>query len=56
MAAGLAFYIAQKLPNMDLTRVPFLKSEYAEQFQMAADEDREKAPARWVPRNMFYSR
>ena len=56
MAAGLAFYISQKLPDMDLTRVPFLKSEYEQQFQLAADEDREKAPARWVPRNMFYYR
>ena len=56
MAAGLAFYISQKLPGMDLTRVPFLKSEYEEQFKLAADEDREKAPARFVPRNMFYSR
>jgi hypothetical protein len=56
MAAGLAFYISQKLPGMDLTRVPFLKSEYEEQFKLAADEDREKAPVRFVPRNMFYSR
>jgi len=56
MAAGLAFYISQKLPGMDLTRIPFLKSEYEEQFKLAADEDREKAPARFVPRNMFYSR
>jgi hypothetical protein len=56
MAAGLAFYISQKLPNMDMTRVPFLKTEYEQQFQLAADEDREKAPARWVPRNMFYYR
>ena len=56
MAAGLAFYIGQKLPGMDLTRIPFLKSEYEEQFKLAADEDREKAPVRFVPRNMFYSR
>lgn len=56
MAAGLAFYIAQKLPDMDLTRVPFLKAEYEQQFQLAADEDREKAPFRAVPRNMNYYR
>jgi hypothetical protein len=56
MAAGLAFYISQKLPDMDLQRVPFLKSEYEQQFQMAADEDREKAALRMVPRNMFYYR
>jgi len=56
MAAGLAFYLAQKLPNIDMNRIPFLKAEYEQQFQLAADEDREKAPARWVPRNMFYYR
>ena len=56
MAAGLAFYIAQKLPGMDLQRIPFLKAEYEEQFKMAADEDREKAALRIVPRNMNYYR
>jgi hypothetical protein len=56
LAAGLAFYISQKIVGMDLTRIPFLKSEYEEQFKLAADEDREKAAIRFVPRNMFYSR
>ena len=56
MAAGLAFYLSQKLVGMDLNRVPFLKSEYEEQFKMAADEDREKASLRFVPRNMMYIR
>lgn len=56
MAAGLAFYMSQKIVGMDLTRIPFLKSEYEEQFKLAADEDREKAAIRFVPRNMFYSR
>ena len=56
MAAGLAFYLSQKLIGMDLNRVPFLKSEYEEQFKMAADEDREKASLRFVPRNMMYIR
>ena len=56
MAAGLAFYMSQKIVGMDLSRVPFLKAEYEEQFKLAADEDREKAPIRFVPRNMFYSR
>jgi len=54
MVAGLSFYLASKLPDVDPARVLFLKSEYAEQFQLAADEDREKAPIRFVPRNMFY--
>ena len=56
MAAGLAFYMSQKIVGMDLTRVPFLKNEYEEQFKLAADEDRDKAALRFVPRNMYYSR
>jgi hypothetical protein len=56
LVAGLSFYISQKIPNMDLTRVPFLKAEYEQQFQLAADEDREKAALRIVPRNMNYYR
>jgi hypothetical protein len=56
MAAGLAFYMAMKIPGVDPARIPMLKSEYEEQFKLAADEDREKAAIRFVPRNMFYSR
>jgi len=56
LAAGLAFYMSQKIVGMDLTRVPFLKAEYEEQFKLAADEDREKAALRFVPRNLYYSR
>jgi hypothetical protein len=56
MAAGLAFYMSMKIPGADPSRIPMLKGEYEEQFKMAADEDREKAPVRFVPRNMFYYR
>jgi hypothetical protein len=56
LAAGLAFYMSQKIVGMDLNRVPFLKAEYEEQFKLAADEDREKAALRFVPRNLYYSR
>lgn len=55
LVAGLAFYIAQKIPEGQ-ARLPFLKQEYEEQWLMASTEDREKAPVRFVPRNMFYSR
>jgi hypothetical protein len=55
MVAGLAFYLASKLPDVAPERVLFLKSEYEQQLQLASDEDREKAPIRFVPRNMFYS-
>ena len=50
MAAGLAFYLAQKLPGVDMTRAAGLKSEYNEQFQLAAEEDRDKSSIRFVPR------
>jgi hypothetical protein len=42
-----------KLPNVDPARIAMLKAEYAEQWEMAATEDREKAPDRFVPREQF---
>jgi hypothetical protein len=56
MAAGLAYYLCGKLPTADYNRLAILKAEYEEQFKLAAEEDREKAPIRFVPRNMFYYR
>jgi hypothetical protein len=55
MVAGLAAQLSMKIPNVDPNRVVALKAEYEQQFQMAADEDRDKAPVRFVPRNLFYS-
>jgi hypothetical protein len=54
MVAGLAFYLAQKLPDA-IQRMQFLKSEYEEQWLMASTEDREKAAVRFVPRTTFYA-
>jgi hypothetical protein len=54
MVAGLAYYLSAKLPGVDPMRMQMLKAEYEQQFQMAADEDRNKASDRFVPRNMFY--
>jgi hypothetical protein len=54
--AGLSYMLSVKLPNMDVQRVMGLKQDYEEQFNLAAQEDRETAPIRWVPRNLFYSR
>jgi hypothetical protein len=48
LIAGLAFHIAMKRPEV-MQRVPMLKQEYMEQFQLAADEDRGREPARFVP-------
>lgn len=55
LVAGLAFYLAQKLPEGQ-PRIPFLKQEYEEQWLIASTEDREKAPLRFVPRNTNYYR
>lgn len=51
VVAGLAYYIAAKTPEL-VDRVQMLKQMYDEQFDLAAAEDREKAPVRFVPR--FY--
>lgn len=56
LAAGLAYFLSVKLPNMDPQRVMFLKADYEDQFGLASQEDRETAPIRFVPRNMFYTR
>jgi hypothetical protein len=54
MVAGLAYYLSAKLLGVDPNRMQMLKAEYEQQFQLAADEDRETAAVRFVPRNMFY--
>lgn len=54
MVAGLAYQLSTKLPDVDMNRIPMLKADYEQQFQLAADEDREKASVRFVPRNTFY--
>lgn len=56
MVAGLAYYLSIKLPDVPLERITGLKQDYEQQFQLAADEDREKASIRFVPRNMSYTR
>lgn len=52
MVAGLAYYIAAKIPS-GFERLPMLKQQYDEAWQLAADEDREKAAIRFVPRPQF---
>jgi hypothetical protein len=53
MVAGLAYYLSMKLPGVDPARRMELKADYEQQFQLAADEDREKASVRFVPRQQF---
>ena len=52
LTAGLAYYIAMKDPTL-ASRLDMLKAAYDEQFDLAAGEDHEKAPIRFVPRQMF---
>ena len=54
VVAGLAYYLSIKFPEIDQNRVLGLKADYEQQFQFAADEDREKASVRFVPRQLFY--
>ena len=54
LVAGLAFYIASKRMDIPPERVMMLKQEYEQQWSLASQEDREKAPDRFVPRQMFY--
>jgi hypothetical protein len=55
MVAGLAYQLSTKLPDVAPDRIMMLKAAYDETFQLAADEDRDKSPVRFVPRNMFYA-
>jgi hypothetical protein len=52
LTAGLAYYIAMKLPE-GAQRLDMLKTEYEYQWGLAASEDREKAADRFVPRQYF---
>ena len=54
MVAGLAYYLSMKVPGA-IDRMQPLKAQYDEAWQLAADEDREKAAVRFVPRQMFIS-
>lgn len=49
LVAGLAYYISMKVPEL-AQRAQLLKQDYEEQFLLASQEDREKTPARFVPR------
>jgi hypothetical protein len=52
LVAGLAYHLSIKLPGAT-DRVVMLKAMYDEQWQLASDEDREKAPLRIAPRQYF---
>ena len=52
MVAGLSYYLALKVPNGS-QRLDVLKQQYDEAWALAAEEDREKAAVRFVPRQTF---
>ena len=49
MTAGLAYHLALKIPGA-MERLPILKAQYDEAWDLASTEDREKAAVRFVPR------
>jgi hypothetical protein len=51
MTAGLAYHLALKIPGA-MDRLPILKQQYDEAWELASTEDREKASVRFVPRPM----
>ena len=55
MVAGLAYHLVIKLPVQPDTqmRTLLLKQQYDEAWQLASEEDREKAAVRFVPRQMY---
>lgn len=55
MAAGLSYYIAGKIPT-GMERLPVLKQQYDEAWELAAYEDHEKAALRLVPRQTYIGR
>ena len=55
MVAGLAVQLSMKLPDVDPQRIMALTADYEQQWDMAQAEDRETAPLRFVPRNLFYA-
>jgi hypothetical protein len=54
LVAGLAYYLSMKIPGA-MERMGVLKEQYDIAWGLAADEDRDKAAVRFVPRQMFIS-
>ena len=52
MTAGLSYYMALKIPGA-MDRLPILKQQYDEAWDLASQEDHEKAAVRFVPRRQY---
>lgn len=55
LTTGLAYYLAMKSPNA-MDRIPLLQTEYERQYNLAAEEDRERASLWLVPDLSAYNR
>lgn len=55
MISGLAYKIAMKIPE-GAPRLQMLEAEYEKQWQLASEEDRQKAAVRFVPRMTIVGR
>ena len=53
LVSGLAYMLSMKIKGAE-GRTQMLKQQYDEAWLLASEEDRDKAPLRFVPRNMFY--
>jgi hypothetical protein len=57
LTAGMAFYIALKSTDPKvMPKINLLKTEYEEQFQLASDEDRDRASFNFVPLDYSFIR
>ena len=54
LTAGLAYYLALKVPG-GMDRLQVLKQQYDEAWDLASQEDHEKAAVRFVPRRQYIS-
>jgi len=52
LVSGLAYKLSMKVEGA-LERMPMLKAQYDQAWELASTEDREKAPIRFVPRQSF---
>jgi len=52
LVAGLSYYLALKISGAE-QRIPLLKQQYDEAWELAATEDRDKSAIRFVPRQMY---
>jgi len=49
LTSGLAYYMSQKRPQIDINRRQELKVQYEEEFERAITEDRERVDVRIIP-------